>query len=103
MRLVREACLPHSFFFFLLEYGLLPIFSLLILIQAVVRKYFDEVPLVLGLKYKDFLLVEDLRVEQWVQLLLEGHCVLIILFDLRDTFGCDRVLFEVLLVDVGRV
>ena len=63
MRLVREACLSHSFFFFLLEYGLLPIFSLLILIQAVVRKYFDEVPLVLGLKYKDFLLVEDLRVE----------------------------------------
>ena len=63
MRLVREACLSHSFFFFLFEYGLLPIFSLLIFIQTVVRKDFDEVPLVLRLKYKDFLLIEYLRVE----------------------------------------
>ena len=66
-----------------------------------IRKDFDEVPFILRLKYKDFLLVKDLRVEQRVQLLLQRHCVLILLLEQRVTFGSERVRFVVLLVDIG--
>ena len=63
VRLVREASLSHSLLFFLLEYGLPFLLSLLIFIQTLVREDFNKVAFIYWFENKDFFLVEDFRVE----------------------------------------